>query len=46
MPPSIVKAEPVIHEESSDAKNNASLAISSGVPKRFNMVAFFTLSTA
>ena len=46
IPPSIVIAEPVIQEASSEAKNSANLAISSGVPSRFNNVAFLAFFTA
>ena len=42
----MVMAVPVIQEASSDTRNKASLAISSGVPKRLSKVAFPAFSTA
>src|SRR6056297_577818 len=46
MPPSIVMAVPVIQEASSETKNRARFAISSGFPKRFIRVALLAFSTA
>ena len=43
-PPSITSSEPVINDDSSDARNKAPLAMSSGVPMRFNTVRSITSS--
>ena len=37
-PPSITSALPVIHDESSETRKSAALAISSGVPRRFRTI--------